>query len=298
MIRRVDFIVNPRAGRGRASLRAAEAARLLTDAGVACGIHVPKSGPAAAEIAERAARPGSCVVACGGDGTVHWTLQGVMRGESAFDILATGTGNDIHAAIHGESGDAVALLVRRILGGTTRAIDVGHASTQDSERFYLAVCTTGFDSVVNLRANGISRGPSQARYVAALLAELPSLRPRTWNITQGQQTWQDSGVILAVANGGIYGGGMRISPRASLSDGLLDVTLVGEVGRLRLVTLFPLVYTGTHVHRPEVRTWSTREIQIDGDAAPVMCDGEHLGELPVSVRSVPDSLHVCTAPVA
>ncbi|MBM3669169.1 MAG: sphingosine kinase [Actinobacteria bacterium] len=298
MIQRVDFIVNPRAGKGRASTRAAEAARLLTDAGVACGIHVPTSGPAAAEIAERAARPGTCVVACGGDGTVHWTLQGVMRGDAVFDILATGTGNDIHAALHGHEPDPVRSVVRRLLSGSPRLVDVGCAKSENSERFYLAVCTTGFDSVVNLRANGITRGPSQARYVAALLSELPALRARTWRITQGDTTWQDRGVILAIANGGIYGGGMRISPHASVTDGLLDVTLVGEVGRLRLVGLFPLVYSGAHVHRPEVSTWSTRAIDVEGDEAPVMCDGEYLGDLPVSVRSLPGALRVCASPVA
>jgi diacylglycerol kinase (ATP) len=298
VIQRVDFIVNPRAGRGRATKRAEEAARLLTNAGVACGIHVPTSGPDAAEAAERAARPGTCVVACGGDGTVHWSLQGVMRGDAVFDILATGTGNDIHAALHGNAPDPVRSVVGRILSGSTRSVDVGCAKAEDSERFYLAVCTTGFDSVVNLRANGITRGPSQARYVAALLSELPALRAHTWRITQGDTTWRDSGVILAIANGGIYGGGMRISPRASVTDGLLDVTLVGEIGRLRLVGLFPLVYSGAHVHRPEVSTWSTRAIHVDGDEAPVMCDGEYLGDLPVSVRSLPGALRVCATPVA
>jgi diacylglycerol kinase (ATP) len=221
-----------------------------------------------------------------------------MRGEAAFDILAAGTGNDVHTALHGKPADPVRSLVGRVLSGSTRAVDVGCASVRDSERFFLAVCTTGFDSVVNLRANGITRGPNPARYVAALLSELPSLRSRTWRITQGDTTWQDSGVILAVANGGIYGGGMRISPRASLTDGLLDVTLVGEVGRLRLIGLFPLVYSGGHVHRPEVSTWSTGEIQIDGEAAPVMCDGEYLGDLPVAVRSLPGALRVCAHSVA
>lgn len=297
MISRVDFIVNPRAGKGRAALKAAEAARMLTEAGLACGIHVPTSGPSAADIAERAARPGSCVVACGGDGTVHWTLQGVMRGAAAFDILTAGTGNDIHAALHGSTSDPVRSLVRRVLSGTTRRVDVGSATTPDAERFYLAVCTTGFDSVVNARANEMTKGPSQARYVVALVKELPAMRSRAWSITQADTTWQETGVILAVANGGIYGGGMRISPRASMTDGLLDVTLVGEVGRIRLIRLFPRVYSGDHIHRPEVATWSTDEIRIDGDEAPVMCDGEYLGGLPVSIRSLPGALQVCATPV-
>lgn len=297
MIRRVDFIVNPRAGKGTASYRSAEAARILTAAGVSCVVHVPTSGPAAAEIARHAARPDTCVVACGGDGTAHWALQGVMSGNSAFDILAAGTGNDIHSALHGPVTDPVDALVHRILGGNLRAIDVGVATHAAAERFYLAVCTTGFDSVVNLRANGITRGPSQARYVAALLGELPTLSPRAWELTQAGRTWQETGVILAIANGGVYGGGMRISPHARTDDGLLDITLVGPVGRLRLVTLFPLVYSGAHVHRPEVRTWSTSDISISGDPAPVMCDGEYVGDLPVSVRVLPGALRVCGADV-
>lgn len=298
MIRRVDFVLNPRAGRGRAAARAAEAARVLTDAGVSCVIHVPPSAEASAEVARLSARPEACVVACGGDGTVHWVAQGVVQGPAAFDILPAGTGNDIHSAIHGSEPDPAAALVQRILGGAVRTIDVGEARVGTTRRYFLGVCTTGFDSVVNVRANGMTRGPSAARYVAALARELPSLRPRTWVIEHGGRRWTETGVILAVANGGIYGGGMRISPRFDMSDGLLDITLVRPVGRVRLMALFPSVYTGRHIHRPEVSTWSTPGIALDGDPGPVMCDGEFLGMLPVAARVLPGALRVMAGAVA
>lgn len=297
MIRRVDFILNPGAGKGQAAVRAADAARALTNSGVSCGLHVPVSAEAARDLARSLARPETCVVACGGDGTVHWIAQGLVQGPAVFDILPSGTGNDIHNALHGVDSTTHSL-VERILRGGSRLIDVGQVSTEQSQRFFLGVCTTGFDSVVNLRANGMSRGPSSARYVAALLRELPTLRPRTWIIDQQGRRWQESGVILAIANGGVYGGGMRISPRASITDGLLDVTLVHAVGRARLVMLFPLVYSGKHIHRPEVATWSTAALDVGGDPGPTMCDGEYVGQLPASIKVLPRALRVAGLRVA
>lgn len=298
MIRRVDFLLNPRAGKGQASARAAEASRILTSAGISCVVHVPGSQVAARDLAQHLARPESCVVACGGDGTVHWVAQGMVQGPATFDILPTGTGNDIHSAVHPGATGSVDELVNRILGGQSHVIDVGEVAAPDTTRYFLGVCTTGFDSVVNLRANAMSRGPSSLRYIAAVLRELPALTPRTWRIEQRGRQWEETGVILAIANGGIYGGGMRISPRARTSDGLLDVTLVRPVGRARLVALFPLVYSGAHLRRPEVSTWCCTSIGLGGEPGPVMCDGEYLGLLPVSIRVVTNALRIAGSGVA
>lgn len=297
MIRRVDFVLNPRAGRGDAPARAATAAAALTAAGLSCAIHVPGSATASRDLARHLARPESCVVACGGDGTTHWVAQGLVQGPATFDILPSGTGNDIHAALRGGSGAAPRDLVSRILGGVTHMIDVGRIRAEGIERSFLGVCTTGFDSLVNLRANGMTRGPRSTRYVGAVLRELPSLRPRTWMLDHNGRRWEETGVILAIANGGIYGGGMRISPRAHMADGNLDVTLVRSVGRARLIALFPLVYSGRHIHRPEVSTWSTTSVEVQGDPGPVMCDGEYVGQLPVSITIVPGALRIAGAHV-
>ena len=63
-----------------------------------------------------------------------------------------------------------------------------------------------------------------------------------WKIRSDQPT-----LLAAFANTPIYGGGMKIAPRAKMDDGLLDVCVVGGIDPFKLFCLFPTVYAGRHL---------------------------------------------------
>jgi diacylglycerol kinase family enzyme len=89
---------------------------------------------------------------------------------------------------------------------------------------------------------------------------------------------------VVVANSGCYGSGMRIAPDASVTDGVLDVVVIGAAGRLDLIRSLPKVYDGSHVRLPDVQVHRARhiEISVTADAAagvPVGADGEPLPAL-------------------
>ncbi len=73
-------------------------------------------------------------------------------------------------------------------------------------------------------------------------------------------------LLVAIANGSYYGGGMRIAPDARTDDGILDVCVVGDISRLTAVRQLPNLYRGTHVRHPQVTTLTGRTVEVDGDA--------------------------------
>ena len=90
-----------------------------------------------------------------------------------------------------------------------------------------------------------------ALYVAAVLRTLAVYKPHPFRLTVDGETHEFRAWLVAVGNGPAYGGGMNIAPNATLDDGLLDVTVVGAMTRLQMLTNFPKVFKGTHVGAPD-----------------------------------------------
>ena len=102
-----------------------------------------------------------------------------------------------------------------------------------------------------------------------------------------------SGYSVAVANSGVFGGGMRYVPGASLDDGVLDVVLATAAPKRRYLTALPKVFRGTHVDSPDLTFLRGREIAFHADRPFVAyADGDPIADLPVTIRVVPRALKV------
>ncbi len=99
--------------------------------------------------------------------------------------------------------------------------------------------------------------------------------------------------MVAVCNTQWTGETMWIAPRASASDGMLDVLTLGRVSRLELIRLFPRIFSGTHLNHHAVTYEKARSILIEQHVpGPLLMDGEVGGLTPVSVAVVPRALIV------
>ena len=84
-----------------------------------------------------------------------------------------------------------------------------------------------------------------------------------------------------------------MAPNAKIDDGLLDVTLVNKLTRRRLLKVFPTVFTGEHIHEPEVETFQTKKIRIETNVPKVLTpDGELMGTTPVEVECLEKDIEV------
>jgi diacylglycerol kinase (ATP) len=100
-------------------------------------------------------------------------------------------------------------------------------------------------------------------------------------------------MLVAVANTSSYGGGMKICPDADARDGLLDVTIVHPVSRLKLVQLLPLMYSGRFVRDACVEQLRAREVVVEGPGLVGFGDGEMIGAAPLTVSAAAEVLRVC-----
>jgi diacylglycerol kinase family enzyme len=111
-----------------------------------------------------------------------------------------------------------------------------------------------------------------------------------WDIRSDQPT-----LLAAFANTPLYGGGMKIAPRARMDDGLLDVCVVGAVDRLRLMRLLPTVYSGRHLEVPEVDYFQSQRVRVKTEQPlDVYADGEYVCRTPVEVGVERGVLRVVT----
>ena len=231
-------------------------------------------------------------VVISGDGLVG-AIGGAMAGaETPLGIIPGGRGNDL-ARVLGIPDDPLAA-VAVLVAGESRRIDVGEAN---GKRF-LGIVSVGFDSECNRLANEVTIIRSNLVYVYSLFRTLLAWKPARFTIRSESERIRTSGYSISVANNSTFGGGMRIAPQALLDDGLLDVITVGEVGKLRFVANLRKVFNGTHIDDEQVSMFRASRVEITASRPfPVYADGEHLTELPVSVRVLPRALSVL-APAA
>jgi diacylglycerol kinase family enzyme len=134
-------------------------------------------------------------------------------------------------------------------------------------------------------------------YVYGALRALAGWRPATFTVSlDGDAPRAFIGYSVAAANSKAYGGGMFLAPNASLEDGLLDVVIIGQVARLRFLRLLPTVFNGRHVHQRNVEVLQARELTVTADRPfTVYADGDPIGDLPLTLRSMPAAVNVIVA---
>jgi diacylglycerol kinase (ATP) len=157
---------------------------------------------------------------------------------------------------------------------------------------YVCVLSAGFDAIVNERANSITFPKGRHRYTVALLIELWKLKPLSYEVTIDGKDFSGNYLLVAVANSQSFGGGMKVTPEASLEDGLVDVLLLKPLGRLEFLRIYPRVFKGTHVTDPRVVIQRGATVRVDARGVIAYADGERMSSLPVEVRVAPRSLLV------
>lgn len=293
MTSEITLFVNPAAGRGRGAHAARPAASALRAAGYTVRTVLGVDAEDALVRAGAAVADGTgALIAVGGDGLAHLALQAVAGTRTPLGLVAAGTGNDFARALGLPVRDPAAaarLVADALKGARIRDIDLGRVG----DRWFGTVLASGFDSRVNDRGNRMRWPVGRARYDLAMLAELAAFRPFPYRITLDDGAVREvEATLVAVGNGSSYGGGMRICPGADLTDGLFDVTIVGDCRRRTLLRVFPKVYRGTHIGHPKVTVLRAAKVEIAAAGVSGYADGERLGELPLTARCVPGAVRL------
>lgn len=282
------LLFNPTSGGGKGKSCAEQSLALLRDRGIEVLEISGHSFQAAEErFAEAIAihkRLIEVVVVVGGDGMVHMAIQQLAESKIPMVLVPAGTGNDFARALNLNLNQPLSALEFSLISNPV-SVDLGKVN----DRFFADILSTGFDSVVNERANRLRWIRGRMKYNIAILLVLSTFRPLTYRFRVDEIEFTTKAMLIAVSNGQSYGGGMKVTPNALLDDGLFDVMILGPVSRFEFLKVFPKVFSGTHVDHPAVKIMRGKKISIDSSAV-AYADGERIGPLPISAKIVPGAL--------
>ena len=290
---RIVVLVNPTSGRGRSGKLLPRVRQEIHTLGLDAEVRVSKSAEDPARIARESAEAGvEIVAAMGGDGMTGMIGGALVGTGSALAVIPTGTGNDFARFIgvnRKKPVDAVALLADPEI----RAVDAAQVTGGGREERFINVAGAGFDSEVNETANNMKwKAQGTAKYVAPV-STLRRFTPAQFEVTVDGSHRSLSGMLIAVGNGESYGGGMRVAAGASLTDGMLDVCVVGGMSKGAFLKAFPKVFRGTHVTHPKVTMLKGVRVEISSDRPfDVYADGERSVPLPAVFEVLPGALKV------
>jgi diacylglycerol kinase (ATP) len=272
----IVLLVNPAAGRGRASRVAQAAQQALRDAGLSVVVHEARGRGDEARIAEAASIANAQALAVvGGDGAVSHAVRGLLDGEARggarvpLAIFAAGTGNDFAKSL-AVPVHHVQRMAAHVAAGATHVVDVGFVNDVP----FVNAAGFGFDVDVleRMRTPGMLRGT--AAYVSTALGAL--FRYRGFRANRATDSALMSRSLMTVfANGRCFGGAFRIAPDAQLDDGVLDCVTIRDVAPWARVPLFVRAMRGTHLASPNVSFQRERRFHLRFDAPPMFeTDGE------------------------
>jgi YegS/Rv2252/BmrU family lipid kinase len=292
------FLVNPASDNGATGKRWPELAHRASMLGLNGETLFSERPGHLIDLARTAVDGGaSVVVAVGGDGTLNEVVNAIAGGDVDLATIPLGTGMDFVRTygIPTRFDDAV----RVALEGTPRTIDAGRVryrtwGGEEAVRWFANVGSVGMSGAVAQRANGMSKvlGGKLTFFYALTRVFLE------WENTDVTVTLDD-GVRrgrmhdVVVANGVWHGGGMKLAPDALPDDGLFDVVLIGDVGKVDFLTTAPKIYKGRHVTHPKVDVLRSKRVEVDAaERLPIEVEGEQVGTTPAVFEIVPGALRL------
>jgi len=298
----MDFIVNLQARNGRCRKVWKQIEQQLTERQIPFRVSFTEYSGHAVEltrlIAQNEPEEVKTIVAVGGDGTLHEVVNGAVGFSNiTIGFIPGGSGNDFSRGFGIPKNPNKAL--EFILQGKSKAVvDIGKIYRQNEDHYFINNLGVGFDA-------SISKDANQSKLKAKLnLLSLGSLayafivikRLFTYECTNmqinidGQESSFEQVWFATVANQIYFGGGMKIAPNASAADGLLDIIIVHNLSRWKLLFVFISVFWGGHTGFNEVYMVKGKTVSIETEKPVyVHADGEIIGKTPINIQVVSHS---------
>lgn len=258
---KIAVLVNPKAGRGKASRRLAEVEKLIRQRGLSAEIF--KTGhPGHAQVLARQIRDDNFakLVIIGGDGTISDVVNVLADTSLPIGIIPAGTGNDVARSLGIVPGYPEQAL-SNIVKGDTIGFDVGHEKI--SGRRFVSFAGCGFPALVAEEANRMRLLKGRSVFFVSLYKVVRKLKGLPIVLTVDGSREELIATSIMIQNTPYTGGGLKVAPGAEVDDGYFDVVVVSEIGIMELMRNFPKLYTGTHLNHPAFRLIRGKKISIE-----------------------------------
>ena len=290
------IIFNPNSANGRSLKKLAAIKASLVNVGIQATVKsTTHPGHACELIAATDLTHFDGVVAAGGDGTLFEVLNGLYRHQKTervpLGVLPIGTGNAFARDLGLQPSDwpnAIELLRK----GRTRLVDVGHVSASDTEYYFLNIISLGFAVEAGLTAKNLKLIGNSA-YTIGTLWQVLKLKSFPLVIELDDREIRQDNIFVTISNTRYTGTHFLIAPDAVIDDGLLDITLLENLPRHRLLKLFPTIYKGRHIEKAEVTAYKASRIIIHSPTGMLAGpDGEFQGKTPLSITCLRQDLAI------
>ena len=219
------------------------------------------------------------IIACGGDGTVHEVINGIMNFEKSlrpnFGCIPIGSGNDFAYGLNLDFDLKNAFY--NIFNGGIKAIDVGEVISEIKTEFFNNTVGIGFDANVTIQSQKIKKLRGVFIYLLAVLQTLK----KNFNFynskifIDNELTIDTSFFMLTLGNGPREGGGFITTPNSMLDDGVFEYMLVPKLKKINVLKLLPKVMKGNHVSSGMAQFGKFKQMRIVSNSClPVHLDGE------------------------
>lgn len=283
------LIFNPVAGSGASNETLKKAEAIFMAKGTQYSIAKSEYAGHAVELSKEALNRGyDCIVAVGGDGTVR-EVAGVLTGsDTPLGILPCGTGNDLVRPLKIPMDTEAA--VETLLNMNVRNMDVGLANG----KLFFNVAGFGFDvDVLQNTEKFKPRFTGLTAYTLALLRSLTHLKLRKVTVKTVDGEFTSNALVVEVANGTHFGGGMNVAPNADPFDGLFDVVVISDVNIWTVLTVLTKFQKGKHVGMKIVNYFNATSVEVESDpVSSLQLDGEILDVTPVKFTIKPGAIKV------
>ncbi|HLO32210.1 MAG TPA: diacylglycerol kinase family protein [Anaerolineales bacterium] len=294
---RVKLIANP--GAGKAS-NAADNLNLvigyLEKNGLKVDVAFAKPKEEATPITRKAIKDGyKTVIAMGGDGTIEAVMRGMMGSKARLGIVPAGTENNIAKSlgIPKDLEEACAL----IASDHTLKLDMGQVTTRNGKKFvFFEMATIGLSAAVYPDANKAASGKLSSIKATAMTFIHQETRPKVFLTLNNESKIEVETMLVMVSNTPVFGKDFLVAPGASLQDGLLDISVYPDFGKVELIRYYAAVMDGGYSGDGKVQRYQARKIKVKtSPKLDVMADGVELGKGTVKIKVRKNALRVITA---
>jgi diacylglycerol kinase family enzyme len=224
---------------------------------------------------------------------MHEIINGMLKRpdkrQLPIGLVTGGTGNSF---MHDLDCLDPVNAAKRITTGRLRDIDVAEIDSNGVVRYGFNIVGWGMPTDITIMAERVRWLGGQRYNIAAIIEVLKYKQRLAKVIIEGNTVVGDFGFVLG-CNTIHTGKGMKMAPLAQLDDGMIDLIIARKASRIKLLRLFPKLFSGKHIADPVVDYRQVREFSVIPQEDCVLnIDGEILGSTPIHVKMIQNAVRV------
>ncbi len=294
---RVKLIVNPNAGNAADSAKNMKLVTgYLKENGLRVDVAYAKPKEEATPIARQAIKNGyKIVIAMGGDGTIEAIMRGMIDSKARLGIIPVGTENNIAKSL-GISLDLKEACAM-IASNNTCKLDMGQVKTRKGKKInFFEMATIGLSAAIYPDAVKVVSGKLSSIIASAATLIHQETKPSVFLTFNGESKVEAETMLVMVSNTPVFGKNFMVAPKASLNDGLLDISIYPDFNKVELISYYAAVMNGGYSGDGKVQQFQARKLKVKtSPKLDVLADGVALGKGTVTIKVLPGALRVITS---